>query len=701
MGGKHLLDEYRSTCLKISNIKHLVDLDHLSSGLLHDTVLYLSGIQRRWPSIVIRCSKRPGCAHVSDGVLYTFSKPVQPCVFPPNARRCSPRRPVQTDSSNSSNRITCLAPPRLTSHSVPSTSLEHAPTPRTPKHRWTSQSHPVSDHPMVALARIISAVLLFAVSLDSHLAQVIPDIPTISRAPSPSSVPTVSPSPLISPSSSHSALPSAAPSPAESPTPSLPGVPSESVFPSSPVQTAAVASPEASEGVQGIGIAEATPPAAAAVAPAESPSPNPESSAAVAGASPAPPLASPSPVDESSSGAASEDSNESGTAGDANVSPIPSPAAPSVSQSGIGSGEVPDAADSEPEPTQLTPQPSATSSPSVPSPATTPVIGGGSSTNSPEQPEQGAQPTSKACVRDVSQPRPALGISPSRYAFSVFASAAAVAFANMLYKLAAKWETHEQHMAVRIISIVLARLCIIFSVKLSSALVAVTANSPGIDSGADVGGAYLTWASAILSSLYHESAMMTFIATGYVVQTNTWYPNLRVYLSPWYNHLRNPETDFFDLQNMEESNDSSPGDQVRSRYQALTLFERIKGGRIDRHLLILTALLYVAMELITLIISLLQLLDDLSGTSGKDSVFVDAGDSPEIARCPIRLADLAGMFAMCHDAYLFHRSMRDTDNTFSSLHYLVSLSVFWDRRCPRSLPSDKAAIFSSIAGSDQ
>lgn len=613
---------------------------------------------------------------------------MQPCVFL-TKRRFSPPAipfPVRTRNAVQYKQVypskATASPSRIQGklpHSDSSTSLEHATLSGRRQHRSSFPTHPVSDHAMVALVRIISLVFLFCLSLTSSLAQVIPDIPAISRAPSPSSLPPVSPS------SSQSALPSPAPSPPKSPSPSLPGVPSEPAIPDSPAQTdppSAVQQPSEEQPQEDL-----SPVSAPSV------SPKPDSPSNDQGTAPA--LATVSPVSNPAvaAGSGPVPSPESAEADAPNVTPTASTAA-SVSPSGDGSGDVPDTDGSEPEPTQLTPQPSV-------SPSTVPVAGGGGSTNSTEQPGQGAQPTPKSCGRDVTQPRPALGISPSRYAFSVFASAAAVAFANMLYKLAAKWETNQPHMAVRIISIVLARLCIIFSVKLSSALVAVTANSPGIDNGADVGGAYLTWASAILSSLYHESVMMTFIATGYVVQTDTWYPNLRIYLSPWYNHLRNPETEFFELQDMEEPNDSSPGDQVRSRYQALTLYQRIKGGRIDRHLLILTALLYVAMELITLIISLLQLLHDLSGASTKDSIFVDAGDSPESARCPIRLSDLAGMFASVHDACLFHRSTHVTDETFLPWHYLVSLSLFCDRRCPRSLPFDKAAIFGATACSNQ
>ncbi|CDF35928.1 unnamed protein product [Chondrus crispus] len=136
---------------------------------------------------------------------------------------------------------------------------------------------------------------------------------------------------------------------------------------------------------------------------------------------------------------------------------------------------------------------------------------------------------------------------------------------------------------------------------------------------------------------------MTCIATGYVVKTKTWYPNLRIYLSPWYRREHSGAAETFELHQME---DSTPAELVQTRYRSLSLCQRIKGGRIDRHLLILSAILYIAMELVTLIISLLKLLQDLSTVSPMESVFVDVNDCIEARNCPIRVSDVASEYLL-------------------------------------------------------
>lgn len=253
-------------------------------------------------------------------------------------------------------------------------------------------------------------------------------------------------------------------------------------------------------------------------------------------------------------------------------------------------------------------------------------------------------PISQACTRDISDPRPTLGINPSRYAFSVFASASAIAVATLFYRLAADWETTQHRIALRIGAIVFARICIIFSIKVSSTLVAISTNEPGNDSGADAGGVYLTWATAILTSVYYEAVLMTLTAVGLRVKQDPWYPKLCRYLSPCFQH---------DLDAGREVEDDLGSDmdhvvQARSfhHYQrrifSVGLWKRISGGTYDRHLLMLSAVLYVSMELTTLFISMAHLLESLSGNV-EEPVFVESTDA---GQCQIIASDAPVLFGV-------------------------------------------------------
>lgn len=257
-----------------------------------------------------------------------------------------------------------------------------------------------------------------------------------------------------------------------------------------------------------------------------------------------------------------------------------------------------------------------------------------------EDPDDHGGESQQNCARDVSNPKPTLGISTSRFAFSVFASAAAIGLSTLLYKTASDWRTDQGHRFLRIIAVVLARLLIIFSIKLSSALIAVTQNATTEDRGADVGGAYLTWATAVLSSVFHESLLMTCTATGFLEKSDTWYPQLCHYLSPLKANVTGTYQQSNDISHVEAQRtpDNESEVQLHPTAHSISLWQLVTSGRIDRHLLILAAVLYVLMAVTTIITSLLQLLQSLSTNSNRN-VFVP-GD--EAGQCPIMGTDILG-----------------------------------------------------------
>eukprot|EP00177_Eucheuma_denticulatum_P007494 GFKZ01013645.1.p1 GENE.GFKZ01013645.1~~GFKZ01013645.1.p1 ORF type:complete len:405 (-),score=30.77 GFKZ01013645.1:716-1930(-) len=263
----------------------------------------------------------------------------------------------------------------------------------------------------------------------------------------------------------------------------------------------------------------------------------------------------------------------------------------------------------------------------------------------PSQPVSFEEGSASTCTRDISDPRPTLGITPSRYAFSVFASASAIAIATLFYRLAADWETTQHRIALRICAIIFARICIIFSIKVSSTLVAISTNDPGNDSGADAGGVYLTWATAILTSVYYEAVLMTLTAVGLRVKQVPWYPKLCRYLSPCFQHNSDADRELVDDMGseMDQEVQAQSFHHHQRRIFSVGLWKRISGGTYDRHLLILSAFLYVSMELTTLFISLAHLLQSLSGNI-EEPVFVA---STAAGQCQIIPSDAPGTSPLC------------------------------------------------------
>lgn len=172
---------------------------------------------------------------------------------------------------------------------------------------------------------------------------------------------------------------------------------------------------------------------------------------------------------------------------------------------------------------------------------------------------------------------------------------------------------------------------------------AVTVTRSDEERGADAGGAYLTWMTAILSSVFNESVLMTLSATGILVNAQTWYPNLRRYLSP----TAPPGPLFSDVMSTEENavNEDNQIDErsfkaYQSRVQATSLWQRLRGGRIDRRVLMLSALLYIVMEVCVLIVTLIQLLGSLSSPEPTE-IFVPPEEAGQFG---IHGCDALGMF---------------------------------------------------------
>lgn len=270
------------------------------------------------------------------------------------------------------------------------------------------------------------------------------------------------------------------------------------------------------------------------------------------------------------------------------------------------------------------------------------------------------------CIRNVDLPAPTLGTSQLRYALSVVASAAAVALASMIYTASAGWDGENfQHDGLRVTAILIARLLIIFAIKISAALVASISNSSPEDGALDASGAFLTWASAILTRTYYEAIQMTLKAIGFFEEQSFWDQELRIYLNPYHNRKkknldqesvqqssvdlnsvnaihnglpsrtdlsmvelgdgREEAKDLIDLENY--SNSTAP-----KKASLLALFT---GGRRDRQLLLFHSFIYMLSEITMLIINLKNFVDSFSDDAAR-TLFVS---EEEAGQCGITGSD--------------------------------------------------------------
>lgn len=214
-------------------------------------------------------------------------------------------------------------------------------------------------------------------------------------------------------------------------------------------------------------------------------------------------------------------------------------------------------------------------------------------------PDTAAVPDDGKCERDTTVPTPVLGGSQIRFAFAVIGSAAAVALASMFYGVALDWDPEQEHELARLACVFIARLLIIFSIRVSASLVAAIVNADPNDSALDASGAFLTWASAILTRVYYEAVRMTFTAVGIFKNEGSWDQELREFLSPA--HGRDSDVE---------------AEGLMAREERLSPWQRLTGGRVDRLLLIGDAVLYVVVEITTLVVALLQLMGYLTQSNG-------------------------------------------------------------------------------------
>lgn len=190
------------------------------------------------------------------------------------------------------------------------------------------------------------------------------------------------------------------------------------------------------------------------------------------------------------------------------------------------------------------------------------------------------------------------------------------------------------HATIRFSLILIARLLIVLAVKMSAALVATIANShpdDALNGALDASGAFLTWATAIFTRFYYEAVKMTLIAVGFYHHGAVWDVELRRYLSPLYKKLKPQRDQEHGYDNGWPEQEEIPvqlaallpqvsnrledlSEEERALYiqHPLTFAQRFKGGRIDRKLLMLTALLFMIAEIAALTKNLLQLVGYLT-----------------------------------------------------------------------------------------
>ena len=200
----------------------------------------------------------------------------------------------------------------------------------------------------------------------------------------------------------------------------------------------------------------------------------------------------------------------------------------------------------------------------------------------------------------------------------------------------------------RIFSIIVARLLVLISIRVSAALVASITKASPEDGALDASGAFLTWGSAIFTRLYSEGAVMTMTAFGCIHHTSSWNDKLKKYInryetsptlqSNWYDEgslpgvppmshaAQNVGLDYED--NEDDEDDSS---------ERLYLFKRIFGGRWERKLLLVIAVAYFIEEIAVLVLNVLSLVGSFESNN---AIFFTPDDEP--GQCAIGPDDLRG-----------------------------------------------------------
>lgn len=237
-----------------------------------------------------------------------------------------------------------------------------------------------------------------------------------------------------------------------------------------------------------------------------------------------------------------------------------------------------------------------------------------------DEPEISPQIEEIQCVRDERIPAPTLGTSQLRYAMSVIGSAAAVALASVVYTLSTGLNKRlvGEYDILRFCGILLARLLIVFSIKISAALVASISSSDPKDGALDASGAFLTWGTAILTRTYYEAFHMTLRATGFFFDFEEdpfWDTELREYL---------------------KINDD---DNDTHKYTLKELFFKGEG---DRRVLIFHAFIYCTYEAATLIINLQNFVSSFSNDAVR-TIFVPLDKA---GQCGISRRDGPRMYSL-------------------------------------------------------
>lgn len=220
-------------------------------------------------------------------------------------------------------------------------------------------------------------------------------------------------------------------------------------------------------------------------------------------------------------------------------------------------------------------------------------------------------------------------------------SAAAVAFASVLYSIASGWETGEEHEMLRVSAIIIARVLIEIAVRISAALVASLTKGSPEDGALDASGAFLTWASAIWTRIYHEAFRMTLTAIGFYKDVTTWDAELREFLRPDPSqHGASGTSCSNDSSTLEKLENDIPESSTFGIDQespvAIPMSQRLFGGRMERRLLILNSCIYVGVEVAEMVLHLIALIGDISQKPGKRSPFVP---DDEAGQCGVRGED--------------------------------------------------------------
>ena len=335
---------------------------------------------------------------------------------------------------------------------------------------------------------------------------------------------------------------------------------------------------------------------------------------------------------------------------------------------------LPDLPSTQPSVSEVAPNPSespATSTPSIsviPSPLPSEAIVGDPTPNSSPSvspssskvnllPEISPLIEDPQCTRDTNVLAPTLGTSQLRYALSVVGSAAAVAFASVVYTASASSDkyiqistkkesglmtTNSDHDGLRVAGIIFARVLIAIAIKVSAALVASIANSSPEDGALDASGAFITWASAILTRTYYEAIQMTLRALGFLSGDKIWDRELREYLEPTDPNAKQivaDEEEFIEesvsqpetLENACEKCEFCEKAKKRST-SGLGWYKLLFWGRKARFVLLCHALLYIVSEAATLIINLKDFVSSFSSDAAR-TLFVPAD---EAGQCGIK-----------------------------------------------------------------